>query len=172
MTYDPKKYWEKRSSHWIGGIYETVEDMEALEEWLKPDMPTWDIGCGQGRWSPFFDEYVGSDISLKLVNHCKKAYPEDTFFTWDIRKGVPKRGHAGTDFDFENAQIFAYTVLLHVPPEDIIKIKFPDTARLVFVEPFEDSKVAHCFRHAYGEIFGATAVGTYGRKAVWVREAK
>lgn len=65
-----------------------------------------DVGCGYGRLSDAFDDYVGVDISDRSLNEARKRNPHKKFQRYDLP--LPK-----TDW-----QLY-YAVLIHVP-DDVI----------------------------------------------------
>lgn len=52
-----------------------------------------DMGCGAGRLAaylrPLTDQYVGIDISPRMVEHCRRVYPELAFHQADMRSLDP-----------------------------------------------------------------------------------
>jgi SAM-dependent methyltransferase len=72
-----------------------------------------EIGCGTGRCSEAFtsDRYIGIDINESAVKVARQTYPEHRFeaIAWD------------DDYPVADTYLF-YTVLLHVPDEEIISV--------------------------------------------------
>jgi SAM-dependent methyltransferase len=70
-----------------------------------------EIGCGTGRCCEAFepDRYVGLDINDHAVREAKCRYPRHTFKTIDWRDVYPPA----------DTYLF-YTVLLHVPDDDVM----------------------------------------------------
>lgn len=149
MNYDPLTFWESRAKDWL----KTPKPMGGWAERLKPyiDFESWrtlELGCGSGRWSPYFNFYTGADISPTLLEYCVKRYPDNTWAHHDMRQSITG------DYDL----IFTFTAWEHVPPEDIKKVKLPKTARLAFVEPHNDGTNGYCFTHNYEKLFGAKPI--------------
>lgn len=67
-----------------------------------------DFGCGTGRLAQYFapSMYIGVDINRVAIAHCVNAYPNRRFEIAD--EMLPRADCA-----------FAYTVLLHVPDEEL-----------------------------------------------------
>ena len=55
---------------------------------LQPykDKKVLDAGCGYGRWSEFFSNYVGIDLSPDFIDKAKELYPEKEFITGRLEK--------------------------------------------------------------------------------------
>lgn len=58
--------------------------LETMQEHLKGKIL--DAGCGYGRWSQHFDDYVGVDFSPDFIELAKKKYPGKTFLQADLRE--------------------------------------------------------------------------------------
>jgi len=75
-----------------------------------------EFGCGAGRlYPPFSDvDYLGVDISAAAIDAASLAHPGATGRFWRIPYGgqIPRSVQAG----------FAYTVLLHVPDDQLALI--------------------------------------------------
>jgi len=56
----------------LNGIHENI---------LKPykDSKVLDAGCGYGRWSQFFNNYVGVDFSPDFIDKAKELYKDTQF---------------------------------------------------------------------------------------------
>lgn len=167
MSYDPKSFWEDRADSWKNENFATEADWEQIKDFVRQDLPTLEIGCGTGRWASYFkNDYVGIDISQKLVEYAIEKYgntKNQFFYRQDIRGTHP------TFMDVPG-QIFTYTALEHIPTEDIGKLEFPENYRLVFVEPHGPSGVEHCFQHDYEKIFGAKPVKVMEQLTIYMRE--
>jgi glycosyltransferase involved in cell wall biosynthesis/ubiquinone/menaquinone biosynthesis C-methylase UbiE len=138
LKYDPKDYWEMRAPYWDKNEGTVVLDEEAVMKEVKELNPEniLDIGCGNGNWSNKFDkEYLGVDISEKMIKFAKKHNPDKQYRVGDVRelsKIVDKK------YDLA----FAYTCFLHVPPENIedaFKEVKKVAKRLLIIEPFKDA---------------------------------
>lgn len=150
--YDPNEFWEEKADYWAMLPHDTDREWSEIEEFIDPKWSVVEVGCGDGRWSQYFDNYLGTDISKNLIKIAKKENPDKKFKVWDIRHGFPK----GYDL------IFGYTVLLHLPKLP----QFPDQ-KMLFVEPFRKSKVNYCFNHDYNKHF--RLLKTLKDRKVWSR---
>lgn len=90
-----------------------------LEKYLKEESRVLDLGCGNGRFYPLFKkksvEYIGADISEKLIEIAKKRYPEANFQTI-----------SPFNFNFPNNyfdEVFSIAVFHHIPSEQF-RIRF------------------------------------------------
>lgn len=45
-----------------------------------------DAGCGYGRWSELFDNYVGVDFSPDFIEEARKKYLDKSFKVADLKK--------------------------------------------------------------------------------------
>lgn len=54
-----------------------------------------DAGCGYGRWSELFEDYVGVDFSPDFIAEAQRKYPNKTFVQADL-KALP---FADKEFD-------------------------------------------------------------------------
>lgn len=87
---------------------------EALSLIKKSNPKVLEIGCGNGRDALEIlkrtDDYVGIDISSKLIELAKEKNPAGTFIVADIE-----------DYSFptELDAIFAFASLIHVPKESL-----------------------------------------------------
>jgi len=90
-------------------------DLEFIKDYTKPDYKILDFGCGNGRLAGFLNdnhkEFVGVDISQKLINIAKQRYSsEKTKFI--------KVDPLSTKLPFENNYfntIFSIAVFHHFP---------------------------------------------------------
>lgn len=55
-----------------------------------------DAGCGYGRWSELFDNYVGVDFSPDFIEIARKKYPNKEFVIADLKDLPFKDG----EFDY------------------------------------------------------------------------
>jgi len=82
-----------------------------------------DYGCGKGRMVEAFDpkDYIGVDINPSAVEFCRHTYPEYDFY---VLSDLPKV-----------ETILAYTVLLHVPDDEIEALisEFAESADRVII---------------------------------------
>lgn len=118
VDYNPKEYWENRAEIWNAqaahGNYPHVEEVTEMLDGLN-FKTVLDVGCGNGRWYPFFKEngkdYEGIDIAEKMVARAREAYPDGRFDAFKLEDINPE----GPVYDLA----FSYTCLQHIRPEDI-----------------------------------------------------
>ena len=105
------KYSQARDKEW--------EEMKFLFNDLNEGDKVIDLGCGNGRFYPLFEErhvdYYGIDFSSKMVEIAKEKYPLGRFWI-------------GTGFSlaFENEffdYVYCIAVLHHIPSENL-RMKF------------------------------------------------
>lgn len=110
-TKEISSFWIKEGLDHIkpnGGEFpEGFDVLKTLSELLSGQVI--EIGCGYGRLSPAFDDYIGYDINPTAIEFAKTFFPDKEF-----------RLYEGGDYTGESALL--YTVLLHIPDvEDLIK---------------------------------------------------
>lgn len=154
--YDPQNFWDKYSETWLKYKTTDKKDWDIIKKYFNQTDKVLEIGCGTGRWAEYIKNYSGCDISERLVANSQMKHDAD-FFACNIINEVPE----GYDM------YFTYTCLLHVPHEDIIKIKFPPKAKLLFIEPFKEPKVEYCFNHDYEKIFGVKMLKKTKHHIIW-----
>src|SRR4030065_146626 len=116
--YDPKKYWEARADGWElqAGHDQIPFENEIKQELTNHEFKTvLDIGCGNGRYVPLFNgvNYVGFDVSSRLVSFAKQFHPDKTFYVSDVRELNTGKTHYDLGFTF--------TTLQHVDEEDMAR---------------------------------------------------
>lgn len=94
-------------------------EVKAVISSIGPRTAVLDGGCGNGRLYPYIKEqkadYLGFDVSEKLVEICKKKYGEEYFFVGDIlnlekiKFEIKKRGFEKFDW------VFMLALLHHIP---------------------------------------------------------
>ncbi len=156
--YDPLVFWEENAQHWIDLKQPTAQQWKWIKPHVSPDWKVLELGCGTGRWSQYFQDYTGVDISPSLVVHAQNKYPNKTFLHHDQRYPIPE------GFDL----IFTFTSWLHVTPDEIAKVKLPDTNYL-FIEPNEPGRNEYCFTHDLEKIFGVHPVAKHAKLTVYIR---
>jgi len=133
--------WEDRTD-W--GLLRRNEDL-ILEELnrIKPKSIL-EVGCGNGNWAPIlskYGSYLGTDISEKSIEICKKNFPDLNFKVLDVRDV-----YEGYDL------IFGYTVLQLIPDLAVLK-GFKKSKFGLFVEPTNFTSNRYCYCHDYEKEF-------------------
>lgn len=165
MEYNPKEYWENRAESWSQladtnysiGINEWLGVQEAFKKALGDkkgeDFSVLDVGCGNGRFIRMFDEiaawkeakydYLGIDISKKLIDISKGRYPEKKFEAVKLEDYKPQK-----KYDV----VFSYTCLEHIVPEDLpkaLKVLYASAKKAIIVEPINFNSAYYCYSHDY-----------------------
>lgn len=159
--YNPKKYWDNRASEWLKQNWDTETQWREIRKYINPDWKVLELGCGDGRWSEYFKNYEGWDISEKLIKHCRTKYPDKKFKVKEISGIVPD------EYDL----IFSYTSLEHVPSDILSNLKLPD-CKYLFIEPYQKSNVEYCFGREYSDYFDVECLEVLGRQKVWGKMVK
>lgn len=121
-------YWARRSeaqgARTVGFNNTPLEDQDRrykkrhdfIFPFLDPKKTTLDYGCGIGRYTHFFEKsnYIGADITTKLLDIARSSYPNYNFLKIENVGDVP-------DLSFD--VFFTATVLQHNADE---------TVRLIF----------------------------------------
>lgn len=162
MPYDAQLYWEQHADQWI----DKMNDPAITErEWdkiapilgphvLDPEYRVVELGCGFGRFAPYFINYLGLDLARPLLAQAQNNNPTQHFQLWDYRQGLPTNA---VDL------IFSRTGLLQLSPQEIIGFaeRLPKVDYL-FIEP-RDNKILHSHAHDYETLFNVKEVGRTGR---------
>ncbi len=169
MSYEPYPYWEDRAQTWIDENFQTEKDWEEIKEYFPHTGPVMELGCGTGRFSPYFEKYAGLDISHRLIAHAKLRYPEKRWNQCDIENYRELRFRIKGPYCHT---IFTYTALEHIRPEaiQIVADALADRRHLILVEPHKESGVDHCFNHDYEKLFKVKPVKVMDNLTVWRRD--
>lgn len=141
MGYDYRTYWEKR-----------IYDNHIIEEYQrslfgKYQIPgkTLELGCGCGRLSALFEDYVGVDINVGSILKAEEIYPHKEFRVADI---------VASDIE-QSDNLVTCTALQHIPPSLIegVAEKMEAKNLMLFESNFE-KPVKGCFSHDYEKLFG------------------
>lgn len=57
-----------------------------IKELIKPNEKVLDAGCGYGRSSIFFDNYLGIDFSPDFIELAKKEHPDKEFIVGNLKE--------------------------------------------------------------------------------------
>lgn len=176
--YDAKEYWDRRAQVWnkqADKMYSLPQaDWDTIQKFLKKAKKKYgltsviDLGCGNGRFVPMFQElgykgnsYVGVDISKELIEECKKRFKDNVFY-----KATVEGSHLLAKFDLRlhprfrrSGDIdlaFTFTTLEHITAENWPKAieSLRGLARFgLFIEPHGFQSIGHCHDHLYEEDF-------------------
>lgn len=98
---DKKEFWAKRlmDAKSIKHIHYSVylandtlwsrinkAHVDVINKIIKPSDKVLDAGCGYGRLSELFKNYIGIDFSPDFIKEAKQLYPQKTFEVQDLRK--------------------------------------------------------------------------------------
>jgi len=174
--YHPRSYWQ-----WRGNDYEEPEcpeELDSLDSWLQSLEPKniLEVGSGWGRlylrWQALElrGTFTMCDFAKSMLDGCER----ETGVRPDVWDGgtLP---YPDDSFDF----VLSFSVMLHVPPEDI-KTMLAEHVRVasrwLFVatlNSYDDQLSPHCFVHDYEPMFkefGLAAVSKieFGDRAHWL----
>lgn len=165
--YNPKRYWENRAEQWdVQAEGDKVKKVKLrnIIDGLK-FKSVLDVGCGNGRFVDYFKgkEYLGFDISEKLVDICSEKYPDKEF------RVSPVEGLITVD---KHDLVFCYTVLQHVKPENL-KAAVDSLKRagkqLLLIEPKSFIPSGdYCFDHQYSDYFKIIKTWSLGDKNAYL----
>ena len=134
---DVKKYWDVRSSRQgkatvgFGGNSLSKQDGEYDEKInfvktnINPNLKTLDYGCGVGRWSESFKDYLGVDITNNLLTIAIDENKDKNFILLD--KPYITNYSEINNFNFE--QFFTSTVLQHCD-DDLVNKLFQNLSKI------------------------------------------
>jgi len=110
------KFWGDKGLQYVipndGGQYPECFDVaKELSIHLGKSLPIVEVGCGYGRIGRLFDstQYKGLDINPNAINRAKRELPGYHFETITDLEQVPTCD-----------TLLVYTVLLHIPDEEIL----------------------------------------------------
>lgn len=135
-----KKYWDQRSLRQgplaTGeGTDMLIQEMQHVDRSLfiqphiRTDLKTLDYGCGLGRFSLMFLNYIGCDITQSFLDYAKSTKPQKTFIKIEVGE-VP-------NVDFE--VFFTCTVLQHNSDEMVWEI-FKKLPKGIFLYLYENNE--------------------------------
>lgn len=133
-----------------------------------------ELGSGTGRWSQYFANYVGLDVSEELLKVAREKYPHDptAFQECDFSQYVKGTVPLGYYLDGPTGPItppdliFSWCGLLQINEEDFAKLKLPKCDYL-FVEPAKQLEIPHSHVHDYESKFGVKPVGEIGNLTIF-----
>jgi len=140
--YDYRSYWQER-------VYDNqlIEDCQQ-RLYGKYQVPgkVLEIGCGVGRLSALFKDYIGIDLNTSAVEKARENYPDATFRVADIV----------TD-ELEQAEnLITCAVLQHIPDDLIASVaqKIQAVNIMLFESVLDGYRAPWCFSHDYERLFG------------------
>ncbi len=154
VDYRPKDYWEARSESWeqqaVHGVFPHKKEIEEVLGDLDYKSVL-DVGCGNGRWFPYFRDklYSGIDISEKLISIAQQYYPQSDFRAIKLED---IQTNAKGKFDLA----FVYTCLQHIKPEDleVAATKLKEVSKYsILIESPEGWDGSYGFNHDYTKYF-------------------
>lgn len=132
-----------------------------FKDYLGPGEKVLDLGCGNGRFFPFFfekrAEYCGLDFSEKLIEIAKNNYPGEIFQTGDALN-LP---YPENFFD----KVYSVATLHHIPSKElraqflkeIKKVLKPKGILILTVWKFHQLKETYLlFKYTILKLFGKT----------------
>ena len=81
------------------------------------------MGCGRGRLAPYFENYIGIDVSKDRIGFCRDRFPHKVFEWVDFDDPYPKSA----------CYLFCNT-LIHVPDDELESIAARIRGKIVIVE--------------------------------------
>jgi SAM-dependent methyltransferase len=129
-----KKFWDKRAradrAKAVGLKGQSFEEQTAehleKEKFIFQHCPknyiTLDYGCGIGRCSDNFENYLGVDASEEILNIAKEMHPDKNYLLLQ-EPWLPKE----LDFDFE---LFFTTTVLQHNSDEVVREIFRSVANL------------------------------------------
>lgn len=144
------QFWKKRietaqSEHYSVYViheqgWKRINDIhnQLFDEIIPKDAKVLDAGCGYGRWSEKFNNYVGVDFSPDFIDKAKGKYPNKTFIQADI-KNLPFRDQ---EFDFAFCVSIKKMIVDNLGEEDWLKMEneIKRVAKKLLVLEYEDPK--------------------------------
>ena len=171
MTYDPITYWRERGETYMAKFRPEryAEQEAALEEFLRPleFQSVLEVGCGFGRIASLIRRvnpkasYTGLDLSLTMIAAAHDRLGADAELV-DSALGDFKPKSRTWDL------VIAVEVLMHVPPEGVVKavrkldrLAVAHIVTLDWATPLPRKRTAeHNFLHDYPALLGK---GPFGR---------
>ncbi len=154
------------------------EEIEFLfKDYLRPGEKVLDLGCGNGRYFPFFKEkraeYFGIDFSEKLIEIAKNNYPEAIFQIGDALN-LP---YPENFFD----KVYSVATLHHIPSEElrnqflkeIKRVLKPKGILILTVWKFHQPEEIHLlFKYTILKLFGKTKLDWKDIFEPWGKKTK
>lgn len=174
-----RMYWNLRAHDIYEEWGEGTEDYDVIRHVISKVRPKrlLDIGCGNGRCFPLYDEMevpevCGQEISSKALAICRKRFPRKKFAL--INQDIVKLDIPDRYFDL----ILSTRVLAAVLPEDVAGVvrKLCSMGRYIYLNEMTDSDFAgssdYWFLHQYDSLmaqngFSVLESGRIG-KQTWV----
>ena len=120
--------WEKYKR----GEYPNHNPFNSFIEFVELEKPTsiLELGCGAGYYSlvarsahPALDRFVGADYSQEMITHAQAHYPDEGWYTADVRMTLPFKDE---QFDM----VVLSSVLLHLPEQEQWVFALREAARV------------------------------------------
>lgn len=129
---DIKSYWKERSSNQkeltVGfnghsnikeQNVEYQKKIDFVKSYLSPSLKTLDYGCGTGRWSNLFNDYLGVDIEQNLLSIATQNNPDKIFYLLNEPYIQPTEEQPLSSFLLNLEQFFSSTVLQHCDDQTV-----------------------------------------------------
>lgn len=167
LTYDPKHYWESEADRWaqlVAKFYGTKDwdEIKPFIDDLKPKSVI-DIGCGEGQWSDKFEiDYLGVDISEKLVKYAEKRHPDKRFIASSLEDVK-----LGKKYDLA----FVYTTFMGIPEQNMekaVKSLKKLARKAILVEPTDIETKYYQHNHDYSKWFNIVKEKQIGPRKLMV----
>lgn len=144
------QFWKKRietaqSEHYSVYViheqgWKRINDIhnELFDELIPKDAKVLDAGCGYGRWSEKFTNYIGVDFSPDFIEMAKSKYPNKTFIQADL-KNLPFKDN---EFDFAFCVSIKKMIVDNLGEEEWLKMEteLKRVARKLLVLEYEDPR--------------------------------
>jgi 2-polyprenyl-3-methyl-5-hydroxy-6-metoxy-1,4-benzoquinol methylase len=101
--------------------YAAEQDLKRFGEWIRPEMPLIDFGCGNGRQTQFlakhFKRVIGTDVSESAIALAKKNYAAPGV-DYRVLDGFDLEAVGRLHAELGDVNVYMRTVLHQIAPED------------------------------------------------------